>query len=113
VFDCSQSERALLPQLHFGQGFVIEDIVACVLQLQQWNYVGKTLAQNAHRWFLHATAARSLLLLKAHMSQDDLTALRAVSPTDGLMALSWLHEDTHAFARRLNFKCYCRCHSCE
>jgi hypothetical protein len=45
---CSQSERALLSQVHVGQEFVVEDIVACI-QLQQWNYVGKTSAQNAHK----------------------------------------------------------------
>jgi len=67
----------------------IEDILACILQLQQWNYVGKTLAQNAHRSFLRAKAARSLLLLKAHVSPDDVTALHAVSPTDGLIVITW------------------------
>ena len=75
---CSQSETQLLPQEHVGQGFVIEDIVASNLQLQQWTYVGKTLAQNANRCFLHAKAAHSLQLLNAHVSLDDLTALRAV-----------------------------------
>jgi hypothetical protein len=77
-----------LPQVHVGQGFVIEDTVACILQLQQWSYVGKTPAQNAHRRFLRAKAARSLLLLSAHIALDDLTALHAVSPTDGLAVVA-------------------------
>jgi hypothetical protein len=77
-----------LPQVHVIQGFVIEDIVACIPQLRQWNYVGKTPAQNAHRRFLRAKATRSLLLLNAHMALDDPTTLHAVSPTDGLIAVT-------------------------
>lgn len=74
--------------MHVGQGFVIEDIVASILQLQQLNYGGKTLAQNAHRRYLHAKAAHSLLLLNANVSLDDLAALHAVSPTDSLIVVA-------------------------
>jgi hypothetical protein len=77
--------------------------------MQQWNYVGKTPAQNAHRWFLLWKTARSLLLLNVDVSPDDLTALHAVSPTDGLIVVT---RNTHAFAHRLNFNCCCRCHRC-
>jgi hypothetical protein len=64
-------------------------------QLQRWNYVGKTRAQVAHRWFLRAKAAHSLRCMLSLL----------------LMALLRFHEDMHAFAHCLNFSCYCCCHS--
>lgn len=113
---CFQSERARLLQVlgekewtYVGQGFIVEDIAANNLQLQQWSYVCNTRAQNAYRCLLHGKAACSLLLLTVHLSRGDLTALYAVSRTAGLR--TWRCEDD--FLHPLYFKCYYLCQRCQ
>ena len=67
---------------HVCRGFVVLDDVAD-RQLQQWRYRRKTRTQNAYRCILHGKTACLQLLLTAQLSQDERTALSAISRATG------------------------------
>jgi hypothetical protein len=60
----------------------------------------KTTTQNVYTWILRGQTARIQLLIAAHCSQQELTAVYAISRTAGVVIL---HEHVHVWAHRLRF----------
>jgi len=85
---------------HVCRGLIIEDIVADILQQQQWRYHCKPCTQNAYQRILHRKITYLHLLLTAQLSQHEMTALFDIRSTTGLV--TWVCPPS---SHLLHFKC--------